>query len=140
MLKVSHLTRHTAAPWPNWRGARMQSEKLQVWILLGPMLYTGLGTASSIPKLCLHFMIILPYIVSTKTETMISIANIFMTNVVFTNYWILWNNFSFHCSIEKDYTCSIFCVVLTEYCFLKRFHISLSHSCILHNGLQYFGA
>ena len=50
------------------------------------MLYTGLGTASSIPKLCLYFMIISPYIVSTKTEAMISIANIFMTNVVFTNY------------------------------------------------------
>ena len=53
------------------------------------MLYTGLGIASSILKLCLHFMIISPYTVSTKTETMISIDNISMTNVVFTNYGIL---------------------------------------------------
>ena len=140
MLKFSHLTRHTAAPEPNWRGARMQSKKLQVWILPGPILYTGLGTASSIPKLCLYFMIISPNIVSTKTKTMISIDNTFMTNVVVTNYWILWNNFSSHCSIEKHCTCSTFCVVFTEYCFLNRFHIALCHSCILHNGIQYFGA
>ena len=53
------------------------------------MLYTGLETASIIIKLCLHLMIISPYTVSTKTETMISIDNIFMTNVVFTNYGIL---------------------------------------------------
>ena len=53
------------------------------------MLYTGLGTASSILKLCFPFMIILPYTVSTETETMISIDIISMTNVVFTNYGIL---------------------------------------------------
>ena len=127
---------HNAAPWPNWHSARTQSEKLQVWILLGPMLYTGLGTVSSILKLCLHFMIITPYTVSTKPETMISIDKIFMTNVVFTNYGILRNSFSSYCRIEKRYACSIYCVVLTEYVFLNRLHITLSHSCILHNGLQ----
>ena len=34
-------------------------------------------------------MIISPYTVSPKTEKMISIDNIYMTNVVFTNYGIL---------------------------------------------------
>ena len=63
-----------------------------------------------------------------------------MTNVVFTNYGIFWNRFSSHCSIEKHYTCSIYYVVLTEYFFLNRLYIAVSHSCILHNGLQYFGA
>ena len=71
---------------------------------------------------------------------MISIDNIFMTNVVFKNHEILWNSFSSHCSIEQHYTCSIYCVVLTEYFFLNRVHIALSPSYILHNGLQYFGA
>ena len=55
----------------------------------GSLLYTGLGTASSILKFCLLFMIIAPYTISAKTKTMISIDNIFMTNVVFTNYVIL---------------------------------------------------
>ena len=40
-------------------------------------------------KLCLHFMIISPCTVSTKTKIMILVDNIFMTNVVFTNYGIL---------------------------------------------------
>ena len=34
-------------------------------------------------------MVISPYTVSTKTKTMILVDNIFMTNVVFTNYGIL---------------------------------------------------
>ena len=120
-------------------GARIQSKKLQVWILPGSLLYTGLGTASSILKFCLLFMIIAPYTISAKTKTMISIDNIFMTNVVFTNYVILWNSFSSHCSIEKHYIWCIYYEVLTEYFFLNRLHIALSRSCILTNGLQYFG-
>ena len=40
-------------------------------------------------KLCLHFMIISSCTLSTKTKTMILVDNIFMTNVVFTNYGIL---------------------------------------------------
>ena len=136
-LKVSHLPYHTVAPRPNQHSARTQSEDLHVWILPRPMLYIDLGTASSILKLFLHFIIISPYTVSTKTETTISIDNIFMTNVVFTTHGILGNSFSSHCSIPNRYTCSMYCVILTEYFFLNTLHIALSHSCILHNGLQY---
>ena len=114
VLKVSSLPRNTAATRSNRHGARTQSEKLQVWILLGPMLYTGLGTASSILKLCFHFMIISPYTVPIKIATMISI-DIFMINGAFTNHGILWNSFSSHWSIEKHCTCSIYCVVLTKH-------------------------
>ena len=124
-FKVSRLPRNTAVPWPNRHGARTQSEKLQVWILLGPMLSTGLGTASSILKLCLHF-IISPYTASIKTETMISI-DIFMINGAFTNHGILWNSFSSHCSIEKHCTYSIYCVVLTKhFIFEQTPHLPLS--------------
>ena len=150
VLKFSHLPRHITAPWPN----RLGTLKFAALNPTRTMLYTDHGTASSILKLCLHFMIISPYTVFTKTEKMISIDSIFMRNVVFTNYGIHSNTFSSHCSIEKHYTCSIYCVVLTEYFFLNTFYIVLSqscillnrlyivlsHSCILHNGIQHFGA
>ena len=147
ILKVSHLPRHIAAPWPNRHGAREGAG----FNPTRAMLYTSLGTSNTILKLCLHFMIISPYIVPTKTETMILIDSIFMTNVVFTNYGIISNTFSSHYSIGKDYPCSIYRVVLTEYFFLNtlyfalshscillnRLYIALSHFCILHNGIQY---
>ena len=80
VLKFSHLPRHITAPWPN----RLGTLKFAALNPTRTMLYTDHGTASSILKLCLHFMIISPYTVSTKT-----IDNIFMTNVAFTNYRIL---------------------------------------------------
>ena len=80
--------RYTAALQHNWHGASTQSEKLKVWILPKAMLYTGLVTASSILKLCLHFTIISPNTVSTNTENNDIINNIFMKKVVFTNYGI----------------------------------------------------
>ena len=118
----------------NWNSACTQIEKLQVCILLKARLYTILETASSILKLCLHFIIISPCKVSTKTETVISTDNISMINLVLTNNKNFWNWFSSHWSLEKYYTCSIYCVVLTEYYFLNILFISLSHSCLLHNG------